>query len=118
VEAAVKVKREVEVNICDACKTADAGYSACLNCGKAFCYDCRKIHAVEFPHSLHCSGSDDGLYCVGCVTELTQSGDPLLMAYRAITNLRAESNAYYKALETRAEECGSRIKQLLAQRGR
>jgi hypothetical protein len=51
---------EKEVEFCDVCtKEMDYG-NRCLICGKAMCYECRKVHMTTFNHAIGFSGSDAG----------------------------------------------------------
>ena len=43
----MKVKVTVEQDRCDLCENEAAYSGACLGCGKTFCYEHKKTHAIE-----------------------------------------------------------------------
>jgi hypothetical protein len=57
------------------------------------------------------------MYCSECAARQQASPDALYLAYRGISNLRAESKAYYEALDVRAEAAEKAIRENRAARG-
>jgi len=97
-----------EVVCCDKCGE-EVGYSnPCMECGIEMCYDCRKIHGVEYNHAVHFSGSNDGLYCKPCDVKLTKSAnDKRHNAYLAVKSLRDELKEWsdkFKKRQNAAED--------------
>lgn len=100
-----------EREICDFCRKNDASYLHCMGCNKAICYDCRKIHAKEYPHAVYFGGSDDGLYCRECDTRLIAAGnDKQHSAFRCIERLRAESKAWGEEFKVRSDAAEKDLK--------
>jgi len=97
----MKKKVMIEQTFCDVCGKETSGYNSCISCGKEFCYDCMKTHAVEYSHGVYISGSGDGLYCFECDNMLRRSTDPLHRAYRKIETLRYELVSFSEAFEAR-----------------
>lgn len=109
----MKTTKSVEVDLCDLCGKEAEWSSACLHCGKVYCYDCRKLHMVEYTHAVYCSGSGDGDYCRDCDTKLKKKGtNELHSAYLAIHLLKAEQEGYYKLFEKRRAEVEGNLKRL------
>ena len=98
------------INVCDFCKKEDI-YGTCTGCGKDICYDCQKTAAVEYPHSIVCSGSYDGLYCHACDERLVN--DPLHRAYATIRSLRHEQEGACKSVKQRADKAEAAIREML-----
>jgi hypothetical protein len=112
-------QKQITVYVCEECGKAEDTYPhCCTECGKHFCWDCSKRLATDYQHSLHCSGSGDGLYCVDCEANLTANPTPLFTAYAAIKTLRQASKAYYAALEKKAAELEKEIRRLREERER
>lgn len=108
----MKKVEQVENEYCDFCQVAPARYQHCMGCGKAICYDCVKIHAKEYRHSVYCSGSGDGLYCLECDARLASAGNPLHTAYLVINYLRAEARGWSADFEERAKRAEANVKRL------
>lgn len=91
-------KKTIEVKYCDFCGGADFPAS-CQCCGKDICDVCKDKNAVEYPHAVNFSGSDDGFYCKTCDTTLTKSGKDkrhtALLKIQALRTLRKESQVFY-----------------------
>lgn len=103
---------EKEVEFCDACE-AEGYTTACLCCGKEFCYDCRKTNGVEYSHSVHCQGSGDGFYCTECDSKLKKSGaDKLHRAYLKIQDLRAEEKRFWEEFKKKADLAEAEVQTL------
>ena len=96
---------EKETHFCDSCGKEEGQYIyTCDECGKELCFDCRKTQAKEYPHSVSCSGSGDGLYCVECDAKLLKAGtNKRHQAFRGIERLRLESRAFYEDFKNRCE---------------
>lgn len=107
----MKVTKTIEVNICDVCKEKEAYSPPCSGCGKDFCYDCRKTHAVEYPCGVYHTGSGDRLYCIPCDAEAKHN--PLHIAYAALKSLRNENEEYSKSFEMRRKNVEAELKRLL-----
>ena len=90
-----------EMYVCDICTSSDSIYTHCKECGKDFCYECRKDNTVEYPHSVHCTGSGDGTYCNQCDAKLKKSGNnELYNWYQKIKRLRAKKKKIYADIES------------------
>jgi hypothetical protein len=111
------MKRQVTVEqeICDICERNQAWHH-CLGCGKAICYDCAKTAAVEYPHAVSFSGSDDGRYCTPCDQRLAKGGDELHAAYQTIRSLRNEQAGWYASFRDRSEAAEAVVKRLITAR--
>lgn len=106
----------IEDTFCDVCDKR--GYATrCLNCGAEHCYDCRKLHGVEYVHGVHFSGSGDGYYCNKCDVLLRNNGDALHAAYRRIQDLRSEEKAFYEGATIRADAAEAELKRLQVRAG-
>lgn len=107
-----------EREICDFCKINPASYKGCLSCGKAICYDCRKIHAKEYNFAVFFQGSDDGIYCLDCDTRLVEDGtNKLHTAYRRVARLRAEYKAWEVDFKARSDAAEKDVKNYQSDRG-
>lgn len=108
------MKREVTIiqDFCDFCNGESNAWNVCINCGKNICYDCRKVHAVEYRHAVWSSGSGDGLYCQECNRKLYVAGDKLHRSYLAIESLRNEMDGWNRSFSERAKEAETRLKSL------
>lgn len=105
-------QKTITVTVCDGCGK-DCDYATkCLGCGKAFCYECRKIAGVEYTHAVYFSGSGDGFYCNPCDARLSTNGNALHSAYRAIKRLRDEAKAWGADFDGRIKESEDRLKRL------
>jgi len=101
-----------EITCCDVCGK-ESYLNACMKCGIEHCYDCEKIAGKKYPHGVHFSGSGDGYYCVSCDAELTKGGTDIRhAAYRAITSLRNEGEAWGVDFNRRSKEAESRLEAL------
>jgi hypothetical protein len=108
----MKKERTVEVNTCDWCGEETYG-TKCLRCGKDVCYECKDSEGVEYPFSLHFSGSSDGWYCNKCNDYLTKKGDDVLHnAYRRISRLRKEEHEAYERIRSEGDETSKTIERL------
>lgn len=106
------MKKSVQCNkvLCDECGKETYG-AVCLLCGKDWCYDCEKLHVVEYTHAVYFHGSGDGHYCKGCDSKLLLSGkDKLHNAYRGIERLKLELEAWSKDFERRKTEAENALK--------
>lgn len=105
-----------EKELCDFCEVNEASYSKCLGCGKAICYDCKKIHAKEYNHAVYFQGSRDGLYCRECDTRLIAAKtDKVHKAYRRIEALRAESKAWDEDFKARGDAAEKDLNALIGE---
>lgn len=85
--------QEVQVITCDLCGKDEAfSECRCMGCGKDICWNCRQKVAVKYDDGVFYMSSRDAIYCPACDASLKD--DPLHMAYVAIKNLRAESDAW------------------------
>ena len=101
----------VEKATCDVCGE-DAPYGECDECGRDYCYDCRKTRTKEYPHSVYCTGSGDGRYCIECDAALIREGDEKHKAYRQIAFLRAEADLWGTNFKQRYEAAEKTLKAL------
>ena len=109
----MKIKREVEIDICDVCKTGEKFISFCLGCGKAVCWDCKEKGEIEsFQHSVNCSGSGDGDFCPACLAKPPEKIRPLLTVYFRIRALRNEARSEYDDFRKRCEKAEADLKLL------
>lgn len=102
-------KKQIEVRVCDFCKSSDQCYQKCACCGKDVCYDCRKKVGIEYEHSTSCSGSGDGFYCHDCDQK---DKSELHSAFVLIRSLRLEWTGFYADYRRRSEEVEKRLAQL------
>lgn len=108
----MKTTKTIEVECCDICKS-ESLTAVCDSCGKVLCWDHRDTHGVEYPHAVNFSGSGDGFYCKECDAKLLKSGkDKKYNAYRAITALRDEYNAWRIAFNERKDAAEAYLRSL------
>lgn len=101
-------------HFCDFC--GQSSYNKCLGCGKDICWRCGEegILAKKYPHAVHFSGSEDGVYCNECDRKLTDKPvNALHVAYRKIQALRDEYKGWYQAFDKKATEAEQQLKKLL-----
>ena len=102
-----------ETKVCDVCGTDEHVYTACVRCGRDYCYECSKSHVVQYHHGVHFSGSGDGDYCLVCDCILAKSGkDKLHTAYLKIRQLRAEESGWYADFKIRGDAAEEEIRKL------
>lgn len=103
---------EKEVQICDQCGKETYCHT-CLHCGIEHCWECRKLHGVEYTHGVNFSGSGGGYYCNPCNFKLLAEGsDDLHNAYVLITNLRQEQKRWYSNFRAHSDKAESEVKRL------
>lgn len=109
----------IERDHCDGCGKPEYT-EKCLVCGAEYCYDCRaKGKMVEYPHSVYCSGSGDGAYCVACDTKLlVENKNPLHKAFVTISTLRDESERFQKDFQRRCNDAENHLASLPRPKGR
>ena len=105
----MKKTEQIEIGYCDFCGEGNCYYT-CDVCGKDICYDCRKIHAIEYYHSIYTSGSGDGLYCAECDVK---TNDDLIQKYRQIKSLRHELDGWNARFDIKRKAAELELKQLI-----
>ena len=111
---AMKKTLPVELNYCDNCGNQHDYLTACMSCGIEHCYECRKTAGKEYPHAVHCGGSNDGYYCRPCDRKLSISGtDKRFAAYREIEALRAECSEWGAAFERKRKVAEAAVTALI-----
>ena len=105
----MKKQITIDKSFCDFCGKEASGYSQCMCCGKDLCYGCLKTEAKEYPHSVYCSGSGDGLYCLQCDRNLRDSDDNLHAAYRKIESLRNELKGWSEDFKKRCNDAEAEV---------
>lgn len=104
---------EVEIEVCDLCKSDSLVYS-CLHCGKDVCYECKKNGAMKVYNSGVAFTSKDGHWCRECDQALRDAkSSPLHAAYWAIARLQEEGVEIHKAFRERSEAAESHLNALL-----
>ncbi len=105
---------EKEVTLCDRCGKETYCEQCLGGCGIEHCWECRRERGVEYTHTVHFSGSDDGYYCTLCNTKLSEQGsDDLHNAYLTIADLRREVKKWSADFETRSDKAEALLKQLV-----
>lgn len=113
----------VERRFCDFCGNQAYEWTACLGCGKDLCPEgtrdsVSKPHGVRYSHSVNCSGSYDGCYCVPCDIQLSESRSDLLYnAYSYIRQLRDEQTKQYERQQATAKQAEENLMRLRGKRG-
>ena len=105
----------VELNYCDYCVAQHDYLTACMSCGIEHCYECRKKAGKEYKHSVCCSGSNDGYYCMQCDRKLSLAAtDKRFLAYREIESLCAEAAEWGAAFERKRKAAEAAVVALIA----
>ena len=115
----MKATKAVEVEICDFCGESEAPYKSnkCLGCGKSICDCCKKTKAQEFQHDVYCSGSGDGIFCLGCIQDPVVRNGALFMAYIDIRYLRLERIDWEKNFNVRESHAVLVLKEIRGKMG-
>lgn len=109
----MKVKREIEVKVCDHCQQ-EARFQ-CGGCGKDVCWDCSESRGEKYQDFVT-GCSNTGYYCHGCVPQMAE--DKLYLAYTRIASLIAEHKAHCENFDQHRIVAESEIRQLLAAKRR
>ncbi len=99
-----------EMNFCDVCTGESNQWDVCQSCGKNICHKCKPANAKEYGHSVYCSVSGAGLYCLECDQRLTKAGNKKHRAYKLIESLRNENRGFNEEFQKRATEAESELK--------
>lgn len=104
-----------EREVCDICQKVECyKWNACLACGKLICRECLETHGVEYQHSISCSGSGDGRYCLPCDARLRAEGtDKRHRAYLSIYSLRNELRGFNEDFKKRSDAAEALLKTLI-----
>lgn len=112
---------QIDQRFCDFCNKEAYPWTVCLGCGKDLCPPIgveAKPHVIRYPHSVNCSGSNDGYYCVPCDVQLSETrSDPLHQAYVAIKDYRDEEQRVYKTRQANGERLEQDVMRLRTERG-
>lgn len=94
----MKIKKEIELDICDDCKEEEAYYT-CLGCGKTFCFDCKERNGVEYAHAISLRGRGDGYFCNKCDKDPPKKVKELHDRYLEIKNMREDIKRFHEKSE-------------------
>ena len=104
----MKLKREIEINICDFCGVEEA-YQSCHNCGKYVCADCFDDNVKPYRHSIVFLGNGDGLYCNECQKKLKETKDEKFLLFLELEKVIDNFLLNKKSLEEKAREIKDKL---------
>lgn len=109
----MKKEEMTEVTYCDFCGKKEDWAQNCMICGKHWCYDCGENISETLPHSIFCSGGDDGHFCKECLRNPPVEIKPLIAAYRVVQDIRNESKRFQDDIEIRSKKAEAAVKALV-----
>lgn len=96
-------KKIIRTQVCDICRVEES-YKKCSGCGIDICPDCEddEDKVRHYRHSIHVTGSGDGLYCNECQEILRENKDEKFAAYSKMDQLITNHEKYMEAFRSEA----------------